>query len=43
MKFESLEELQAEFMDYVNWFNNERIHSSLGYQSLREYRKLMSE
>ena len=29
--FESLEELQYELADYVIWFNNHRIHSSLGY------------
>lgn len=29
--FESLEELQLELSDYVNWFNNHRIHSSLQY------------
>ncbi|MFA5152284.1 MAG: IS3 family transposase, partial [Clostridia bacterium] len=26
------------FMDYVNWFNSCRIHSSLGYRSPIEYR-----
>lgn len=36
--FETLEELELEFMDYVNWFNNCRIHSSLGYRSPIEYR-----
>ena len=29
--FESLNELQYKLADYVNWFNNHRIHSSLGY------------
>ncbi|MEG1185734.1 MAG: IS3 family transposase, partial [Eubacterium sp.] len=24
--------------DYVNWFNNHRIHSSLGYLISKEYR-----
>ena len=30
-KFESLEDLQLKLADYVNWFNNFRIHSSLDY------------
>ena len=29
--FESLDELKWQLADYVNWFNNHRIHSSLGY------------
>jgi putative transposase len=36
--FESLEELQYELADYVNWFNNHRIHSSLDYLTPAEYR-----
>jgi transposase InsO family protein len=36
--FDSLEELNYELLDYVNWFNNHRIHSSLGYQTPVEYR-----
>lgn len=36
--FESLAELQYELADYVNWFNNHRIHSSLGYLTPNEYR-----
>lgn len=27
-KFDDLEELQYKLADYVNWFNNHRIHSS---------------
>ena len=27
-RFESLEELQYKLADYVNWFNNHRIHSA---------------
>lgn len=30
-RFETLEELQLKLSDYVNWFNNFRIHSSLDY------------
>lgn len=37
--FSSLEELNLELADYVNWFNNHRIHSALGYQTPVEYRK----
>ena len=29
--FHNLEELQYELDDYVHWFNNFRIHSSLNY------------
>ncbi|WP_195932390.1 IS3 family transposase, partial [Turicibacter sanguinis] len=31
--------LGYEFADYVNWYNNHRIHSSLGYLSSVEYRQ----
>lgn len=37
--FKSLEELQYELADYVNWFNKHRIHSSLGYLTPNEFRK----
>ena len=37
-KFNTLEELQYKLADYVNWFNNHRIHSSLGYLSPYQYR-----
>ena len=37
--FASLEELQIELADYVNWFNNHRIHSSLDYLTPREFRE----
>lgn len=36
--YESLKQLQYELSDYVNWFNNHRIHSSLGYLTPKEYR-----
>ncbi|HDT6947477.1 TPA: IS3 family transposase [Staphylococcus aureus] len=29
MKFENLEQLEAELFDYVNWYNNFRPHSSV--------------
>ncbi|MDB8579110.1 IS3 family transposase [Turicibacter sanguinis] len=37
--FETQEQLGYEFDDYVNWYNNHRIHSSLGYLSPVEYRQ----
>ncbi|WP_110952830.1 IS3 family transposase [Anaerosinus massiliensis] len=36
--FHSLNHLQIELADYVNWFNNHRIHSSLGYLTPVKYR-----
>lgn len=36
--FDSLEHLSLELNDYVNWFNNIRIHGSLGYLSPVEYK-----
>ena len=35
--FSSMEELRVMVWDYVNWYNNHRIHGSLGYVSPREY------
>ena len=37
--FETQEQLGYEFADYVNWYKNNRIHSSLGYLSSVEYRE----
>ncbi|MDG0888295.1 IS3 family transposase, partial [Paracholeplasma manati] len=34
--------LEIELFEYVYWFNNKRIHGSLGYLSPVEYRKKMS-
>lgn len=36
--FSNLHELKYKLADYVNWYNNHRIHSSLGYLTPREYR-----
>ena len=36
--FESLAQLKLELADYINWFNNFRIHSSLGYLSPKEFK-----
>ena len=38
-KFETLEQLQLELAEYVYWYNNLRIHGSLGYMSPIEYRE----
>lgn len=38
--FNSLEELELELFDYVNWYNNFRIHGSLGYLTPKEYKQL---
>ena len=38
--FSSLEELKMQLFDYVNWYNNKRIHGSLAYLTPVEYRML---
>ncbi len=38
--FESLDQLKLELFDYVNWYNNIRLHSSLGYLSPVAYKFL---
>jgi len=37
-KFKTLKELEVQFNDYINWFNNYRIHGSLNYLSPVDYR-----
>lgn len=37
--FSDLKELKLKLWDYVNWYNNHRIHSSLGYQTPVQYRE----
>ena len=37
-RFDSLEELELELFDYVNWYNNIRIHGSLDYKTPVEFR-----
>jgi transposase InsO family protein len=37
-KFDSLEQLKLELFDYVNWYNNLRIHGSLDYLTPMEYK-----
>lgn len=41
--FQSFEELEYQLFDYVNWYNNHRIHGSLDYLTPVEYRMLMSD
>lgn len=41
--FLTLEELELSLFDYVNWYNNHRIHGSLGYLTPVQYRELESE
>jgi transposase InsO family protein len=38
--FESLDRLKRELFDFVNWYNNHRLHSSLGYMSPVDYKYL---
>lgn len=40
MHFRSLDHLNLELSDYVNWYNNHRIHGTLGYVSPVYYRRL---
>ncbi len=37
--FETLEQLQMELDDYINWYNRHRIHGTLGYKTPVEYRE----
>lgn len=37
--FLSLEHLYVELVDYINWYNNHRLHGSLGYLTPTEYRE----
>ena len=41
-RFENFEELERELFDYVNWYNNIRIHGSLDYQKPAHYRLQVS-
>jgi len=38
--FESLDQLKLELAEYIYWYNNLRIHGSIGYMSPVEYRLL---
>ena len=37
-EFETLNDLKYQLSNYVNWFNNHRIHSSLGYLTPYQYK-----
>jgi transposase InsO family protein len=37
--FHSEQQLALELADYVNWFNNIRIHGALGYLSPAEFKQ----
>ena len=39
--FETLEQLQRELGGHIWWYNNERLHSSLGYKSPVTYAQSM--
>jgi len=39
MKFDTLEQLDLELFDYINWYNRQRLHGSLGYKTPIEMRK----
>lgn len=41
-KFYSLEQLQIELELDVDWYNNQRLHGSLGYMTPTEYRLINS-
>ena len=38
-RFSTLRKLQVKLSDYVHWYNNFRLHSTLGYMSPVEFRK----
>ena len=38
-RFDTLDQLQLELADYVHWFNNIRLHGTLGYMSPAEFKK----
>lgn len=39
LEFQSLHHFEIELYDYVNWFNNHRIHGTLGYMAPVQYRQ----
>ena len=40
MTFRVIEDLELELFDFVNWYNNKRLHGSLGYLPPRQYKAL---
>ncbi|KOS65214.1 hypothetical protein AN169_11805 [Staphylococcus aureus] len=43
MQFENLEQLETELFDYVNWYNNFRLNSSLQYLTAVAFKKSTHE
>ena len=41
-RFNSFEKIEIELFDYVNWYNNIIIHSSLNYLIPIEYKKVLT-
>jgi len=41
-EFINIEKLEFKWIDFVNWYNNQRIHGSLGNVSPSEYVPLKS-
>lgn len=39
-QFENLGEIEKEFQEFIDFYNNERLHSSLGYVSPSEFEKM---
>ncbi|EAE8345765.1 hypothetical protein BOQ23_02290 [Listeria monocytogenes] len=37
-QFQTLEQLQVQLFDYMNWWNHIRFHGTLNYQSLVSFR-----
>ncbi|WP_411860816.1 IS3 family transposase, partial [Mammaliicoccus sciuri] len=37
-RFRTLDELNLQLSDYINWFNHHRIHGSLNYQTPVSYK-----
>lgn len=37
-RYTSLEELETDLTDFIQWYNNERVHSTLGYMSPAEFK-----
>lgn len=41
-RFDTIDQLHLELSDYVHWFNNIRLHGTLGYMSPTEFKKAYS-
>lgn len=41
-RFKNLSDIKKEFIEYIDFYNNERLHSSLGYMSPREFEQLVA-